>query len=114
MAETPIDLSGKTGVLLMLRAALPSIIQLRNPQVSFDGLFPVSAGWGTEYFPLGAGRHEVTCHVQLLKALKTGQGRLEFEIPKNRVVILRWTAPVLASGRGWWKNLGLYEGSPEN
>ena len=38
---------------------------------------------------------------------------LEFEIPKDSVVILRWTAPVLASGRGWWKNLGLYEGSSE-
>jgi hypothetical protein len=110
MPEPATDLSGETGVLLILRAALPSIIQLRNPQVAFDGLFPVDAGWGKEFFPLGAGKHDVSCHVQLLKGLNTGKGHLEFEVPKATVITLRWTAPILASGRGWWKNLGPYEG----
>jgi len=106
MARPTADLRGKTGVLLTLRTALPSIIQLRNPQVSFDGLFPIDAGWGKEFFPLGKGAHEVSCHVQFIRGLRTGEAHFRFEIPEDTVVRLRWTAPILASGKGWWRNLG--------
>lgn len=114
MPKPAFDLRGKTGVLLSLRTAFPSIIQLRHPQVSFDALFPVAAGWGKEFFPLAKGSHEVSCHLQLLKGLKTGIASIQFEIPENTVVRIRWTAPLMASGKGWLRNLGPIEWPEES
>jgi hypothetical protein len=102
MAETSL----KIGVVLVLRTPGPTFMRLGSPLVAFDGLFPVRMGWGEEFVSMGPGRHTVECQGQLLRNLKTGIARCEFEVPKDGAIKLRWTAPVLASGRGSWKNLG--------
>jgi hypothetical protein len=101
-----LNLAGKTGVLLSLRLAVPSIILLGSPTLTVDGLIPMKMGWGKEFVPLEAGKHEIRCRVHLFRALQTGEGRCEFEVPENTIVKLRWIAPLWITGRGWWKNLG--------
>jgi hypothetical protein len=91
------DSASKTGVLL-LRLAVPSIMLLGTPLIAFDGLLPVRMGWGKEFVPLGPGKHTVTCQDQVLRGLKTGVGKFDFELPEGVVLKLRWRAPLLASG----------------
>jgi len=100
------SLEGQTGVLLSLWFLLPSIIVLGSPHVTIDGLFPMKMGWGSEFVPLAPGAHEATCHVHFFRALNTGEGRCQFEVPEHTVVKLRWFAPLWMTGRGWWKNAG--------
>jgi hypothetical protein len=100
------NLEGRTGVLLILHFAVPSIVLLGTPQVTFDGLFPMKMGWGREFVPLVAGEHNVSCHVHFFRALTTGKGECAFVVPENTVVGLRWVAPLFMTGRGWWKDLG--------
>lgn len=97
----------KTGVLLGLRFVVPSIILLFRPVVTFDKLLPVEMAWGKEFVPLSPGHHSVSCFAQGFRGFRTQPpGTVEFDVPEGSVIKLRWTAPVLAWGKGWWKNLG--------
>jgi hypothetical protein len=100
------DSASKTGVLLTLRVVIPSITLLGTPVVTFDGLLPVRMDWGKELVPLNPGKHTAACYAQILRGLRSREGMIEFDLPENSVIKLRWRAPLLANGRGWWKNLG--------
>jgi hypothetical protein len=100
-------LNQKTGVLLVLRFVIPSIILLFRPTVTFDNGLPIEMGWGKEFVPFSPGHHSVSCFAQGFRGIRTfPPGTVEFDVSEGSVIKLRWTAPVLAWGKGWWKNLG--------
>jgi hypothetical protein len=103
------DSASKTGVLLVLHFVVPSIVLLGAPVVTVDGLLPVRMDWGKEFVALSAGKHTTACYAQIFRGLRSREGLIEFDLPENNVIELRWRAPLLANGRGRWKNLGLVD-----
>jgi hypothetical protein len=95
--------------MLVLTFYCPSILQLRRPQVSIDGLFAESLNWGKQFIPLSTGTHQVSVHVSLIGALGTNPASCQFEVIEGQIRKLRWRAPLVLSGRGTWEDLGPIE-----